>query len=80
MLLPFSKAEFFAAFGSYNLAVWPAQWGLSALVPILWAFIGSTAAILLGVAQDYALLAAGLWGLALPSPTPRMAHRRGGRR
>lgn len=31
-----------------------------ALIPILWAFIGGSAAMLLGVATDYVLLAAGL--------------------
>ncbi len=30
MSLPFSTAEFFAVFGAYNEAVWPAQWFLSA--------------------------------------------------
>jgi hypothetical protein len=46
-------------------------------VPILWAFIGSTAAILLGVAQDYVLLATGLWGLALLAPKRLTASGRG---
>lgn len=35
------------------------------LIPLLWAFVGSTAVLLLGVVQDAGLLVAGLLGLAL---------------
>lgn len=31
-----------------------------AIIPIIWAFIGGSAAVLLAVATDYALLAAGV--------------------
>ena len=38
---------------------------LALLVPVLWCFVGLQAAFLLGVPQDFALLAAGLFGIFL---------------
>jgi hypothetical protein len=35
------------------------------VIPLLWAFVGSSAVILLGVVQDVGLLASGLLGLFL---------------
>ena len=34
-------------------------------VPMLWSFVGATAAVALDVPQDYVLALAGLWGIAL---------------
>jgi len=38
------------------------------VIPLLWAFVGSTAVLLLDVPQDLGLLGAGLFGLALLRP------------
>lgn len=51
------------------------------VIPLVWAFLGSTAVVLLGVVQDLGLLVAGLLGLLLlrrEAPTVRAVPARGG--
>ena len=40
MQLPFTAEQFFHAFSRYNLAIWPAQWILTALA-LLWLWMGA---------------------------------------
>jgi hypothetical protein len=51
---------------------------LAAVVPVLWAFVGGSAAVLFGVAADYMLPAAGLLLLlAAVAPRPVRSHQGG---
>ncbi len=55
----------------------PAPEKIAVVIPTLWAFVGSVAAFTLGVTQDYILLAAGLWGIALLLPGARRVQASG---
>ncbi len=48
------------------------------LVPVLWCFVGSQAAFLLGVSQDLGLIVAGITGIALLARSRAPASRSGG--
>jgi hypothetical protein len=58
--LPFTVAHFLEVFAEYNQAVWPAQAALTVLglIPLIWSLVGTTAALALGMREDFGLLLA----------------------
>lgn len=61
---------------TFGLLFWAARPvpRLLLVIPLVWAFLGSTAILLLGVPQDVGLLVAGLLGLLLLRPAAPAAR------
>jgi hypothetical protein len=59
--LRFTHEAFLDVFGAYNALLWPCGGvpRFAVVIPVLWAAVGSSAALALGIRADLALLVAG---------------------